>query len=62
MANKPGKNAQSRGKSDLATQLRDLKRLTEQLSNIAESMQQASSAGNASADGSGSAGYGYSGA
>lgn len=43
MANTSGGNVQPTQSSDLASQLNDLKQLTEQLNNLSESMQQAAS-------------------
>lgn len=45
MANNSGKNTQSGTPSELAFYLHDLKQLTEQLSNLAESMQRMSASG-----------------
>ena len=59
MANNSGHDPQSGNLSDLAFHLHDLKQLTEELSNLAEAMQQAASTGG-SADGSDSNSYGYS--
>ncbi len=57
MANKAGRNVQASGLSELAFQLHDLKQLTEQLSNLAEAMQQASPAARADGSDAGSTPY-----
>ncbi len=59
MTNNSGNDPQSGNLSDLTFHLHDLKQLTEELSNLAEAMQQASSTGG-STDGSASNSYGYS--
>ncbi len=62
MANNSGNNPQPGKLTDLAFHLHDLKQLTEQLSELAESMQQASAAGDGIPGDPNHTVYGYGGA